>query len=79
MRYTLYIQKDCSACIEALEYAHTFEGSCEIRDIAEHKAPVDSSYGILLPALFHNDHLVAYGPEDIRRVLKNVRTKKTSG
>jgi hypothetical protein len=79
MNYTLYIQKDCSACREALEYVREFDGNCTVLDIAENRAPIDSSYGILLPALFHNERLVAYGPQDIRMYLQRQQIKKASG
>ncbi|GEM_PF-3164890 len=79
MNYTLYIQKDCSACREALEYAAEFDGNCTVLDIADNQPPIDSSYGILLPALFHNERLVAYGPRDIRSYFRRHLIKKASG
>lgn len=79
MKYTLYIQKDCSACQEALEYIREFDGNCTILDIADNQPPIESSYGILLPALFHNERLVAYGPADIRSYFGKHHIKKASG
>jgi len=78
MKYALYIQKDCSACQEALEYIREFDSYCTILDIADNQPPIKSSYGILLPALFHNDRLVAYGPTDVRNYFEKHHIKKAS-
>lgn len=78
MSYTLYIQNDCEACDEVVHFIKSHHITCAIKDIATHQPPVTRKFGIILPALFWDDVLVAYGPEDIMRTILRPRAEHSS-
>ena len=69
MTLTLFVQSGCDACDKLVAFIRKQEIDCEVKYIEQHDPPVRKNFGIVLPALFEGDQLLAYGPEDIMAIL----------
>lgn len=63
MTYTLYISRSCPYCIKVMDYCNERQIGCHIIDIDD--KPSASKQIYVVPALFRNEDLMAYGSDII--------------
>lgn len=68
MTYTLYISRQCPYCFKIIDYCNENQIDYEVIDVDENTT--DTKPVFVVPALFLNEELKAYGTDIIRYLEK---------
>jgi hypothetical protein len=68
MPYTIYVSDHCSDCVKVINYIRTSSLDCEVINVAQ-AVGIMPVHIFIVPALTQGEKLLAYGEQDILKIL----------
>ena len=69
MSYTIYVSDHCTDCVKVIDYMTSSTLDCQVVNVDQSKDTLPVNI-FIVPALTNGERLLAYGEQDIIRVLE---------